>query len=168
MSPLRGWTAKSVAAPQSGPLPSALCFWYRNMNVYEVGQKGLENVASLTEMEWPIYIVSYFECIADMEGWDHFYLYNMEWYPLLVDFLEQACDQASLSVLRDYEHHFVRLDVGFNSIEIGGFLNAPPKDYLANCPDWRDKFEVTSAQRWKLIQLHYNSHDIKLDLDGWL
>lgn len=90
-------------------LSKSLLFFEKSMeilNTESIFDKGLKNEHELTENEKLIYSLAYFESIADMEGWDHFFTYSMKLYPSLIKILKLAGDHNSLRVLMNYENHF--------------------------------------------------------------
>lgn len=127
------------------------------LNVDDILDKGLEAEEALTENERLIYAVAYLESIADMEGWDHYFTYDMKWYPLLIDLLRRAGDFRSLGIVNDYKKHFDELGVGFEAKEIDFFLCEASDDYFDTCPDWRELFSDMSEQRWRLIAAYFKN-----------
>ncbi|MGD8113131.1 hypothetical protein [Vibrio sp. NTOU-M3] len=131
-------------------------------NVDEILDKGLTNTELLTEEEWLIFVVAYLESIADMEGWDHFFTHHMNWYPILINSLKLASDEASLKIIENYKQHFVILGVNFNPESIDSFLASANSSYHESCPDWREQFSEASEQRWLKIGSYLSSHGIKI------
>ncbi|MGF1862082.1 hypothetical protein [Photobacterium profundum] len=132
------------------------------LDVEDILDKGVAQESSLTDIEWPIYIVAFFEYIADAQSWDHFFTYFMYWLPKLKQTLKLAGDMQSLLILKDYEGHFSKLGVKFTSNEIDHFLTSASNEYLDSCPDWREEFEACSIQRWSLISIYYSSIGVEL------
>ena len=132
------------------------------LDVEGVFEKGMSDQNSLSENEWLIYVVSYFEYMADAEGWDHFFTYFMPWYQKLSRGLKLAGDFGSLQVLKDYENHFTKLGVNFTSKAIDEFLTTASNEYLDSCPDWRDQFSDLGDQRWELISRYYRNIGVEL------
>ena len=124
--------------------------------------KGIQSEEELSDDELLIYSVAYFESIADMEGWDHFYTYEMRLYPALQIMLRLAGDICSLNVLKAYENHFIELGVKFTSTEIDGFLSTATNEYLASCPDWREEFSKLGQMRWNLISSYFKAEGIEI------
>ncbi|WP_220718578.1 hypothetical protein [Agarivorans litoreus] len=131
-------------------------------NVDEVLDKGLTNTELLTEEEWLIFVVAYLESIADMEGWDHFFTYNMNWYPILANSLQLVSDEESLKIIENYKLHFAKLGVDFHPESIDSFLVSANSSYYENCPDWRELFSEVSEQRWLKIRAYFSSRGIKI------
>ena len=127
------------------------------LTVVEILDKGLQREESLSEIEWPIYIVAYFESIMNMEGWDHFFTHNMKWLPQLKKFLSVVGDFESMKVIQSYKKHFEELGIHFSTQEIEAFLAQATDEYLDNCPDWCEQFDNAYEHRWELICKHYNS-----------
>ncbi|EOK5797836.1 hypothetical protein ACM6VE_004580, partial [Vibrio parahaemolyticus] len=132
------------------------------LKVDEVLDKGLTNFELLTEDEWLIFVVAYIEIVADMEGWDHFFTYNMDWYPVLVKSLQLSGDDVSLEILQNYEQHFANLKVSFDAKSIDTFLASASSRYLNSCPDWRELFSDAAEQRWLKIEAYFRSHGVKI------
>ena len=130
--------------------------------VDEIVDKGLRHSSDLTDEEKPIYYLAYLEQVADMEGWDFFFIYNMDSYPLVKQLLISSGDFNSLKILKSYEDHFRALGVTFSSKEIDEFLLKASEAYYLSCPDWRAMFSKVYSERWKLISKYYGS--IRLEL----
>ncbi|WP_322114539.1 hypothetical protein, partial [Vibrio parahaemolyticus] len=130
-------------------------------NVDEILDKGLTNTELLTEEEWLIFVVAYLESVTDMEGWDHFFTYNMSWYPILTNILQLASDAASLEIIENYKQHFINLGVSFHPEAIDSFLASANNGYYESCPDWRELFSEVSEQRWLKIRAYFSSCGIK-------
>ena len=71
----------------------------QSLTVDEILDKGISDETKLSEQDWPIFAVAYLESISDMEGWDHFFTYSMEWYPLVLRALKLAGNFNSLKLL---------------------------------------------------------------------
>ncbi|MEM8860250.1 MAG: hypothetical protein AAGD96_18130 [Chloroflexota bacterium] len=135
------------------------------LQVFEITQRGLTNRDSLSQVEWLIFVVDYLESVSTFQGWDHFFSYNMDWYPKVLELLESADDKASLAVLHNYEEHFKKLGVDFTSEAIDNFLTNPPVGYLESCSDWRDEFVNLHNQRWKLITEYFKSKGVEIEAE---
>jgi len=131
-------------------------------DVDEILNKGLEDEDRLTKNELLIYSVAYFESLADIEGWDHFYTYSMRLYPSLLKILKLTGDIESLRILKDYENHFEKLGVKFAPEDIDQYLTTATNEYLESCPDWREQFSELGDNRWKLISSYLKLQGIEL------
>ncbi len=132
--------------------------------VDEVVDKGHRNTSTLSDEEKPIYYLAYFEQVADMEGWDFFFTYNMDTYHLVKKLLIAAGDFNSLKILKNYEDHFEKLGVKFSSKEIDNFLLNASETYYKSCPNWRDMFSQIYSERWKLVSKYYGSIGVELNV----
>ncbi|EMX0314443.1 hypothetical protein AAFZ98_004599 [Vibrio parahaemolyticus] len=132
------------------------------LNIDEILDKGLTNIELLTEDEKLIFVVVYLESVADMEGWDHFFTYNMNWYPVLIKSLQLASDETSLKIIENYKQHFIKLGVNFHAESIESFLASAGGSYLENCPDWRELFAEASEQRWLKIEAYFSNRGVKI------
>ncbi|MFT6029438.1 MAG: hypothetical protein ACI8O8_001174 [Oleiphilaceae bacterium] len=132
--------------------------------VEEIVEKGLINLSGLTDEERPIFYLAYLEQMADMEGWDFFFLYNMDSYPIVKQLLASSGDFNSLKVLKSYEDHFRELGVKFSSKEIDDFLLEASETYYHSCPDWRAMFSKIYSERWKLVSKYYGSIGVELKI----
>ena len=126
------------------------------LNVDDILDKGLKRESLLTDHEQLIFAIAYLESLSDMEGWDHFFIYNFNWYSKLIEALELSDDQLSLNVLNDYKQHFIKLGVPFQAKKIDGFLLIADEQYFENCIDWRESFYEIADQRWNKVQLYFN------------
>ena len=131
-------------------------------DTYSIVDKGFENEDNLNRNEWKIFIISYFESLMDMEGWDHFFSYKMEWYQLLVETLNEINDEKSLNIIYKYKKHVTDQNIEFTSQAIDDFLcNADEADF-DSCPDWRAEFSDLMDKRRELVALHFKKMGITL------
>ncbi len=130
----------------------------------EIVEKGLIHLSRLTDEEKPIFYLAYLEQLADMEGWDFFFIYNMDQYPLVKQLLLASGDFSSLKVLKNYEDHFKKLGIKFSPKEIDDFLLHASEEYYASCVDWRGQFSTLYPNRWKLVSKYYGSIGIELKI----
>lgn len=121
----------------------------------EILDKGLTNENNLCEIERKIYVVLYLETVADMEGWDFFFIYKMEWYEILINTLKTIGDRKSLQIIFDYEKHFRDLNILFTSASIDDFLLKAEDHYFESCPDWRELFSANRETRMNLLIEYY-------------
>ena len=134
----------------------------RVFDVFDITNKGIGNPDKVTESEWPIFVVSYLESIADMEGWDHFFTYSMQWYDSLCAALEMIEDSKSLKIIENYVQHFGELGIHFDAKSIDSFLESATDEYIETCRDWREEFSTASEKRWELLAEFYRKRNIKL------
>jgi hypothetical protein len=132
------------------------------LSVVEILDKGLSDQSNLSDHEWPVFAVAYLESVADMQGWDHFFTYNMKWFPLVVRTLKLSGDLQSLRIIEDYRKHFEKLGVDFEADEIDQFLAKVSDAYFDECPDWREEFTQLANTRWGLIAQHCRSVGVNL------
>jgi len=132
------------------------------LSVDEVLDKGLNDQSNLSDLEWPVFVVAYLESVADMQGWDHFFTYNMEWCPLVVRILKLSGDLQSLRVIEGYRKHFENLGVNFEADEIDQFLAGASDEYFDECQDWSEEFTQVADTRWELIAQHCLSVGVNL------
>lgn len=132
--------------------------------VEEIVDKGLRSISNLNDEERPIYHLAFLEQVAAIEGWDFFFIYNMDSYPLVKQLLISSGDFNSLKVLKNYEDHFKSLGVKFSSKEIDDFLLNASEVYYRSCPDWRDMFSKIHSERWNLVAKFYGSTGVELKI----
>jgi|TARA_Y100001968_G_scaffold231264_1_gene214051 hypothetical protein len=134
----------------------------QTLDVDKILDKGLRDEASLSEQEWPIFAVAYLESVANMEGWDFFFTYRMEWYPLVIRTLKHSGDFQSLRILENYRKHYRSFGVDFTPDQIDRFLQTASDAYFSGCGDWREEFTQVAEIRWALIAQHYRGVGINL------
>ena len=134
----------------------------QTLDVDKILDKGLRDEASLSEQEWPIFAVAYLESVANMEGWDFFFTYRMEWYPLVIRTLKLSGDFQSLRILENYRKHYRSLGVDFTPDQIDRFLQTASDAYFSGCGDWREEFTQVAEIRWALVAQHYRGVGINL------
>ena len=134
----------------------------KEYDTYTILDKGFENEESLNSDEWTIFIILYFESLADMEGWDHFFSYKMNWYPILIETLDLIKDTESLSVINNYKKHITDQNIEFTSEAIDTFLLNADDKYFDSCPDWREDFSDLSGKRWELLSQYFNKSGLKI------
>ena len=130
----------------------------------EIVERGLTHLSSLTDEEKPIFYLAHLEQLADIEGWDFFFIYNMDKYPLVKQLLLASGDFSSLKVLKNYEDHFKELGIQFSAKEIDHFLLHASGEYYASCADWRAQFSTLYSERWKLVSKYYGSIGVELKI----
>lgn len=122
------------------------------LDIHAVYSRGLADPKSLTPQERLVYLLVDLETSADMEGWDHFFMYpRMEFYPELLGGLKAAGDTASLEVLQDYEQHFIERGVAFDPGAISRFLVDASEEYFQSCRDWRKDYSRLTEVRWQKV-----------------
>lgn len=127
-------------------------------DIHAVYSRGLKDPKRLTPQERLVYLLVDLETCADMEGWDHFFIYSMmEFYPELLDGLKAAGDTASLEILQDYEQHFIERGVAFKPEAINDFLGGASDEYFQLCRDWREDYSRLTEIRWQKVA-DYLSH----------
>ena len=132
------------------------------LDIDKILDKGLEPNCSLNDNEILVFALAYLESVADMEGWDHFFTYNMDLYPNAIKILKLAGDFESLKVLNDYKKHFIDLGIQFNPTDIDYFLASASPQYFDFSPDWRELFSDLSEKRWELISAYFKRNNIKI------
>ena len=129
------------------------------LDIDAVYRRGLADAKSLTPEERLVFLIVDIQICADMEGWDHFFVYSgMQYYQELIAGLKAAGDVESLEVLQDYEQHFRERGIAFESEAISDFLRDPPPEYLSSCRDWREDYTRLTDVRWKKVQDYLSSH----------
>ena len=90
----------------------------------EIYDKGLRDLASLQGAERLVFMLQDFDNVMEMEGWDHFFLYEhyFIWYSEMKEWLRKIRDKQSLAVLNDYENHLNARGVTLSPSEIERFL----------------------------------------------
>lgn len=132
--------------------------------VDEIVEKGLTHFSDLSDEEKPVFYLAYLEQMASLEGWDFFFIYNMDSYPLVKQLLLASGDFSSLKVLKSYEDHFKDLGIKFSSKYIDEFLLKASETYYSSCPDWRGQFSTHYSNRWKLVSKYYGSIGVELKI----
>ena len=126
-------------------------------------RRGLSDPKALTPEERFVYLVMDLETLADMEGWDHFFMYSSGGYlNELKAGLSSAGDTASLAVLEDYEGRFLQQGIAMEPEALEDFIMAQDDSYFANDRDWRDEFTAVIEERWKKIQQYLQGKGIHL------
>lgn len=136
---------------------------YTTLDAITVYERGLADPQSLTSEERLIYLVLELENMADMEGWDHFFVTDTGHYlGELKAGLRAAGDTDSLGVLEDYERQLFEQGVGMEPEALGRFLAAQNDTYFANDRDWREEFNNLVDQRWTRIRQYLSGKYIDL------
>jgi hypothetical protein len=133
------------------------------LNLDRILDKGIEDENSLLDIEQPIFSIAYLESIADSQSWDHFFTYSIHLLDEVERTLKKSGDFQSLSILNHYKKHFNDLGVTFTAQSIDNYLCSATEEYFSKCPDWREKFEACSIQRWELLSHYYKSLGVILE-----
>jgi hypothetical protein len=130
----------------------------------EIYERGLQDLARLVGAERLVFMLQDFDNLMEMEGWDHFFLYDHHfiWYPEMKDWLRAIGDVASLAVLDNYESHLKRNGVPISSEKIRLFLSAQDDSYLEDCPDWCEQYCELRTVRWAKVSEYLESHGQQL------
>lgn len=112
--------------------------------------RGLRDLSSLRGAERLVFILQDFDYLMEMEGWDHFFIYeaHFSYYSEMKGWLDIIDDKASLAVLKAYEDHLKEHGDPLSSNDIQAFLNTQADAYFQNCPDWREQYCALRGDRW--------------------
>ena len=129
-----------------------------------VYDRGLADLSSLQGVERVIFMLQDFDNLMEMEGWDHFFLYenHFRWYGEFKEWLFLLGDSASLSVLKDYENYLKAHNVGLCPREIENFLSSLEEAELSGQVDWREQFCALRADRWARATAFLRSRGVAL------
>ncbi|MES2461450.1 MAG: hypothetical protein V4671_12780 [Armatimonadota bacterium] len=111
-----------------------------------------------------VYLVQELETMADMDGWDHFFITSRAYYlGELKAGLKMVEDTDSLAVLEDYERQFAP-HIGIMEPEaLADFLALQGNDYFHRDRDWRGDFTNLAEERWGRIDKYLHAKGIHLD-----
>lgn len=127
-------------------------------------QKGLKNIDELTPEERQIYILMEFETLMDMEGWEHFFIYD--WHLKFCSELKQTLqvidDSDSLSFLNQYELHLHEKSIPLEAEAIENFVFSQSESYFVNSPDWRELYSQFTEERWNKMSRYLAKKGITL------
>ena len=131
------------------------------MTIYDRGLAGLD---SLVGVERLIFMLQDFDNLMEMEGWDHFFLYehHFVWYAEMKEWLRTIRETASLAVLGDYEGHVISKGFEFSPTGIDGLLRSKDEPYYRNCPNWCDQYCAFRASRWANASAYVESQGLML------
>ena len=115
----------------------------------EIYDRGLGNLASLQGAERFIFMLLDFDNLMEMEGWDHFYLYDhhFAWYGEMKEWLLRIGDDESLAVLYDYESYLNAHGIKVSPSAINEF-DYDSEAYSLACNQWRDRYCELRELRW--------------------
>jgi hypothetical protein len=130
----------------------------------DIYDRGLRDFSSLQGAERLVFMLQDFDNLMEMEGWDHFFLYEHHfiWYCEMKEWLHLIGDRASLTVLEDYERHLTRYGVPFSPVGIQNFLNTQDNVYLCECPDWRGQYCELRRDRWAKAMAFFKCHHLEV------
>lgn len=120
------------------------------VNVQAVYEKGLEDLTSLQTHERLIFVLLDFETLMDMEGWDHFFMYehSLAHYPELKEWLLKIEDHASFAVLQKFEQCVNDPQALSSADAYERYCSSVSDTERINGPDWRKDYSNLSEQRW--------------------
>lgn len=129
----------------------------------EVFVRGHSSLAGLTHHERLVFLLSEFETLMIMEGWDDFFTSRWaEHYPEMKTGLSLTNDHQSVAILDDYESHLRTNGVPLESAAIDSFLARQESKYFTTCRDWRDDYLRLSEIRWSKVTSYLKANGITL------
>jgi hypothetical protein len=133
-------------------------------DLIEINERGLQDKSTLNATEMALFILLEFDLLMEMEGWDHFFLYqhHFDGYEPMKSWLRKIGDEESLGFLADYESHLAQRGVSLVPRAIELFLNAQDDAYLNACPDWREQYVVLGERRWDKTSSYLERQGIAL------
>lgn len=119
----------------------------RSLDPLAVYNKGLAGLDYLAGAERLVFMLQDFENLMEMEGWDHFYLYehHFAWYAEMKDWLQQIGAVGSLAVLDSYEMHVQSQGFEVSPTGIEALLRSRGDQDL---PDWVGEYCALREDRW--------------------
>ena len=138
------------------------------LEAIEIYERGLRELSSLMRPERLVYMLLEFENIMEMEGWDHFFVYEQHfaWYSELKQWLRTTDNTESLAVLDDYEAHLMTHGIEMSPSAVERFLDVQGDDYFQTCPDWRRQYCELKCARWKKAAAYLESQGFCLNVTG--
>jgi hypothetical protein len=129
-----------------------------------VYDKGLASLARLVGVERLVFMLQDFDNLMEMEGWDHFFVYehHFAWYAEMKEWLGQIGASTSLAVLDDYESH-VR-SMGFEVLPAGieALMRSRNEASYQGCPDWCARYCALREDRWMRATAFLSSQGVSL------
>ena len=134
------------------------------LDASEIFERGLNDPQSLMPEERLVYLVRELEILADMEGWDQFFVSTTSapYFEEMKAGLSAVGDLDSLAVLNDYEHQLSEQGIVMEPAPLGRFLATRSDDYFANDRDWCEEFSDFQEQRWEKIRQYLSERGIRL------
>lgn len=123
------------------------------LNPLAVYNRGLADLDSLVGVERLVFMLQDFDNLMEMEGWDHYYLYehHFAWYAEMKDWLRQIGDEASLDVLNDYEAHVQSKGFPVSPSGIEALLVSSDGVPYQSRPDWCGRYCAMREDRWARV-----------------
>jgi len=131
------------------------------MAIYD---RGLAELDSLSGAERFVFMLQDFDNLMEMEGWDHFFLYehHFAWYSEMKDWLRRIGDESSLAVLSNYESHVSSNGFEVSPSGIEALLKAKDENYYRTCPDWCGRYCDLREARWARASAFFMSQGLAL------
>jgi hypothetical protein len=128
----------------------------RLLDPLAIYDRGLADLASLDGVERLLFMLQDFDNLMEMEGWDHFFLYenHFAWYAEMKDWLRQIGDEASLTVLSDYESRIRAKGFEVSPTGIEAWLQAEHEADDPGDPDWCGQYCALREARWERALAH--------------
>jgi hypothetical protein len=100
----------------------------------------------------------------EMEGWDHFYLYehHFAWYSEMKNWLQQIGAATSLVILGEYEAHVRAQGFEVSSAGIEALMRSRDDSYFQRCPDWCGQYCDLREDRWARATALLSSQGVAL------
>ncbi len=123
----------------------------RLLDPLAIYERGLADIASLDGVERLLFMLQDFDNLMEMEGWDHFFLYDhhFAWYAEMKDWLRRIGDEASLAVLGDYESRVQANGFEVSPAGIEAWLQEEDEADEPGQPDWCGQYCTLRQARWE-------------------
>lgn len=138
----------------------------RLLDPLAIYDRGLADLNNLAGPERLVFMLQDFDNLMEMEGWDHFFLYehHLAWYAEMKEWLRQIGDEASLAVLSDYESHVSSEGFELSPAGIEALLRSKDNEYYRSCPDWCGQYCALREDRWARASAFLTSHGLALQM----
>jgi hypothetical protein len=131
------------------------------LTVYDKGLEGLDRLAGVERL---VFMLQDFDNLMEMEGWDHFFLYehHFAWYAEMKDWLRGIGAAASLAILEDFEAHVRSQGFEVSPTGIESLVRSREEGYDQLCPDWCGQYCALREDRWSKATALLSSQGVAL------
>ncbi len=120
------------------------------LDPHDIYDRGLDDLDSLRGPERLVFMLQDFDNMMEMEGWEHFFLYehHFAWYEEMQDWLNRIGAASSLAVLSSYETYVHAAGFELSPAGIEAMLEAQEDAETQEGPDWCERYCDLREERW--------------------
>lgn len=132
----------------------------------DIYDRGLNELKALVGPERLVFMLQDFDNMMEMEGWEHFFLYehHFAWYAEMKDWLSRMGAPSSLGVLSSFESYVRAKGFELSPSGIEAMLATHEEAEAEDGPDWREKYCELRDERWSAAATYLETQGFALQM----